>query len=65
MLAKPPRADVLAEASHHGFAEGPPAKLSGESPPEKSCFGGGNVGEVTEDGGEAPHAKALEKAMQM
>ena len=31
----------------------------------KSCFGGGDVGEVTEDGGEAPHAKVLKKAMPM
>ena len=33
------------------------AKGDGEGPPEKRCFGGGDVGEVTEDGGEARHAK--------
>ena len=65
MLAKPPRADVLAEASHHGFAEGPPAKPFDEGPPEECCFGGGDVGEVTEDDSEAPHAKVLEKTMPM
>jgi hypothetical protein len=31
----------------------------------KSCFGEGNVDEVTEDGSEAPHAKVLKKAMVM
>jgi hypothetical protein len=56
---------VLAEASHHCFAEGPPAKLFGEGPPERSYFGGGDIGEVTEDGSKAPHAKVLEKAMLM
>ena len=35
---KPPRADVLAEASHHGFAEGPPTKLFGEGPPKKGVL---------------------------
>ena len=65
MSAKPPRADVLAEASHHCFAEDPLAKLFGEGPPERSCFDGGDVGEVTEDGSEAPYAKVLEKAMPM
>ena len=65
MSAKPPHTDVLAEASHHCFAEDPLAKLFGEGPPERSCFGGGDVGEVTEDGSEAPHAKVLEKAMPM
>ena len=36
-----------------GVGKGPPAKLFGEGPPEKSCFGRGDVGEVTRDGGEA------------
>jgi hypothetical protein len=31
--------------------------LFGEGPHENRCFGGGNVGEVTEDGGEAHHAE--------
>ena len=56
---------MLAEACHHGFVKGPPAMLFGESPPENYCFGGGDVGKVTEDGCGAPHAKALEKAMPM
>jgi hypothetical protein len=56
---------MLAEVNHHGFVEGPPTKLFGESPPEKSYFDGGDVGEVTKDGGEAPYAKVLEKEMQM
>jgi hypothetical protein len=36
-----------------------------EDPPERSCFGGGDVGEVTEDGSKSPYAKVLEKAMPM
>jgi len=36
-----------------GVGEGPPAKLFGEGPPGKRCFGGGDVREVTEDGGDA------------
>jgi len=40
-----------------GDGEGPPANLFGEGPPEKRCFGGGDVGEVVEDGGEARHAE--------
>ena len=32
---------------------------------KKVFFSEGDVGEVTEDGGEAPHAKVLEKAMLM
>ena len=35
VLVKPLRVDMLVEASHHGFAEGPPAKLFGKSPPKK------------------------------
>jgi hypothetical protein len=62
---KPPHANVLVEASHRGFAKGPLAKLFGEGPPKRSCFGRGDVGEVTEDGSEAPHVKVLEKAMSM
>jgi hypothetical protein len=65
LSAKPLHADVLAEACHHGFIEGPPTKLFGERPPEKSCFGRGDVGEVTEDDGKAPHGKVLEKVMPM
>ena len=56
---------MLAKACHHGFVEGPPIMLFGKSPPENNCFRGGDVGEVTEGGCGAPHAKALEKAMQM
>jgi hypothetical protein len=37
--------------------EGPPAKLFGESPPEKRCLGGDDVGVVNENGGEACHAE--------
>ena len=48
-----PCADVFMEASCFGFAEGEgyPAKVFGENPPKK--------GEVTKDGGEAPHAEEL------
>jgi hypothetical protein len=56
---------LLAEASHHGFAEGSPAKLFGEGPPKKSYFGRGDASEVTKDGSKAPHAKVLEKTMPM
>ena len=35
---KPLCADVLTEASHHGFAEGPPTKLFGEGPPKKGVL---------------------------
>ena len=44
-----------------GVGEGPPTNLSGEGHPEKRCFGEGGIGEVTEDDGEAPHAKDLGK----
>jgi hypothetical protein len=40
-----------------GDGEGPLAKLFDEGPHENRCFGRGNVGEVTEDGGEARHAE--------
>jgi hypothetical protein len=33
-----PHAIALVEASYHGFAEGPPAKLLGEGPPKKKVF---------------------------
>ena len=56
---KPLRVDVLSVASHHCFTETSSCKLFGEGPPEKRCFGGCDVGEVTEDGGEAPRAEEL------
>jgi hypothetical protein len=47
---------VLTEASCFSFAkgvdEGPPAKV----------FGGGDIGVVTKDGGEAPHAEEFGKS---
>jgi hypothetical protein len=46
-----------------GDGEGPPTKLFGECPPRKSCFGGDDVDEVTEDSNKASHVKVLEKAM--
>ena len=42
-----------------GVGEGPPANMFGEGPLEKRCFGRGDAGEVTEDGGEAPRAEEL------
>jgi len=44
-----------------GFGEGPVENLFEEGPPEKICFGGGDVGEVTEDAGGAPLAKGLDE----
>ena len=50
-----PCANVFMKASCFSFAkgEGYPTKVFGENPPKK--------GEVTKDGGEAPHAEELGK----